>query len=309
MRIVMAFFVSLCPALMAQSWSVTASAPTPGTAVVGSWGGGIAWQTLPVGPVAAGTFLAISNNSGTASASWAPNVSGQTAPLAFTAATTVVAVSQSTSVPSSAGVNAQLDLSLRAPQPLSGRLVVQWSVAGSFGGSARINLDVDADGTVDFAASSFGGSGTLDLPLQIPLAGAVVRVIYTASASASQGSYSTGTASVAVQFFPNQPDIRVFDTTGAGQSIGINHPIGDSVTLSLNTSNQMNVLCFGFQPMVNPLLPTVTQLISIDAYFVASSVTMTLPPLPPGTALYSQGLVIDWLGNLRSTSSVRALWP
>ena len=36
---------------------------------------------------------------------------------------------------------------------------------------------------------------------------------------------------------------------------------------------------------------------------------LALPPLPPGTALYCQGLVVDPFGVLRSTGSVRALWP
>ncbi|HZN37758.1 MAG TPA: hypothetical protein VFD82_03085 [Planctomycetota bacterium] len=37
------------------------------------------------------------------------------------------------------------------------------------------------------------------------------------------------------------------------------------------------------------------------------SITVPLPPLPPGT-LYAQGLVLDSGGTLRGTNSVRFLW-
>lgn len=137
----------------------------------------------------------------------------------------------------------------------------------------------------------------------------MVRVLYSGIVGALQGGYSNCFASIEVQFFPGQPAVAAFDSTGSVQSITIDHPLGDSVTLSLSALNQGNVLIFGFQPMVQPITPTITQLVSVDTVFVLTSITLALPPLPPGTALYCQGLVIDPFGVLRSTRSVRALWP
>ena len=57
-----------------------------------------------------------------------------------------------------------------------------------------------------------------------------------------------------------------------------------------------------------PLLPNVTQLVTLDYVFATNTMTMNLPALPSGTALYCQGLAATASG-LFSTNSVRALWP
>jgi hypothetical protein len=310
MRNAIVLVLALAPAALAQSWSVTASAPVVGSANTGAFPSGYgSSQTLPVGTVAAGTFLSTSSSSGAASASWSASVAGQVAPLAFTAALATLTSNNGSALFTSASVQARLDLTLRAPQPSGGRLFAQVSSIGLFGGSGTISLDVGADGVVDFASSSFSGSGSADLALQIPAGGAVVRVLYSGSAAAPQGSYAQSSVNLAAQFLPGQPAVTAFDSTGAGQSITIAHPLGDSVSLSLSPFNQANVLVFGLQPLVQPITPTVTQLVTVDTVFALSSITLALPPLPPGTALYCQGLVVDPFGVLRSTGSVRALWP
>ncbi|MFN9311215.1 hypothetical protein, partial [Gemmatimonas sp.] len=71
MRNAIVLVLALAPAALAQSWSVTASAPVVGSANTGAFPSGYgSSQTLPVGTVAAGTFLSTSSSSGAASASW-----------------------------------------------------------------------------------------------------------------------------------------------------------------------------------------------------------------------------------------------
>jgi len=69
-------------------------------------------------------------------------------------------------------------------------------------------------------------------------------------------------------------------------------------------------MAFGGTAVSVPLWPYVTVLVSPDVLIgigAGGSITVPLPPLPPGT-LYAQGLVLDSGGTLRGTNSVRFLW-
>jgi hypothetical protein len=306
---------SLAPA---QSWSIVGNAPVAGSAsvlITGSAGPQTA--SLPAGPVAPGQFLACSatTTSGTASvaATWSPSVVGQVAPLAFTATTQITFqlahnLAQST-------LNAQVDLTLHAPQPTAGRLWVR-SIAGLSIASllgAGISIDVGADGTIEFVAQlGYGPTpGPVDIPLQIAATGTVLRLSFGASAWAYMSPIITTGVLVEAQFFPGEPAVHSFATMGAGAWIAIDHGISGVVTLSIGHANQTPLLlAFGAQPVQVQILPTVTLLVTLDAIFpVGPTITLPLPPMPPGTAIYCQGLVLDSLSTLRSTNSVRALWP
>jgi hypothetical protein len=69
------------------------------------------------------------------------------------------------------------------------------------------------------------------------------------------------------------------------------------------------VLAFGAQPVSIPLLPTVTVLVTLDWLVATGSMTLPAVPLPPGTAIYVQGLVLDATSTLRSSNSLLAYWP
>ena len=114
----------------AQGWSITAHAPFVGTATASTILTNSA--TLPVGNVLPGTFLTCSvthpqfpQTSGLVSMIWGPSVVGSSAPLAFT--TSSFCASQGgfayTSAVSASG-SAQIDFTLRAPQPVGGRLIL-----------------------------------------------------------------------------------------------------------------------------------------------------------------------------------------
>ena len=55
--------------------------------------------------------------------------------------------------------------------------------------------------------------------------------------------------------------------------------------------------------------PTVTVLVTLDVLLATGSLTLPAVPLPPGTTLYVQGLVVGATHTLRSSNSVRLYWP
>jgi hypothetical protein len=239
-----------------------------------------------------------------------PSVPGQSAPIAFTARAFATA---SSSLPTfvfvSGSVSTQLDLSLQMPAPVGGRLLLTGSYS-SFGGagSGSIGVDVGGDGTVEFVADYLMPYAVVDVPL--PVGVTTIRLACVASHGQFVQDNGGTTVTVQGQFFPNEPAIHSFDATGAGTTLRVDHPAGDTVTLSIGGLFQPPVLlAFGFQPVVVPLAPYVTQLVTLDTVFAIGSITLTLPALPSGTALYCQGLVLQPSNVLISSNSVRAIWP
>ncbi|MGB3969157.1 MAG: hypothetical protein WBO45_20655 [Planctomycetota bacterium] len=211
----------------------------------------------------------------------------------------------------SASVTAVLDFLLMPVPPVAGigSLRIQAGGSANMPSTAPVmQLDIGADGSVEATASTSGTTVT-SLIVNVPATGLVVRVQWQAGlALLVQDNQGMG-ASLQVQYFPGQPAVGSFSTVGASSVLAVNQGM-NTVTLSMGGGGHAPlVMAFGFQPVVVPLLPTVTQLVSLDSVFAIGSITLSLPVLPSGAALYAQGLVADTWGTLRSTNSVRALWP
>ncbi len=339
-RLVVSVF-ALALSLGAQSWSVTAAAPVTGTASASALTFSqpptiqTNTQTLAVGPVPAGIFLSMSAQAGSASAysraQWSPSVVGQVAPLAFrvevTAWAHVSAWSGGYSEGAGGSVSCQLDLTLHAPQPTAGRLALRRMTTTHATGSVSLSVDADGDGLAETISTD---GSTADVAVVIPAAGTSVRVTIGATASESYtpglGSQpgSSGAIVFEAQFLPDEPTVTPFDDTGAFQRLSIDHKADNTLTIGAQVSPPgvwpfpaatAAILVFGSQPVVIPALPSVTQLVTIDAWFAmtatfpVSSMTLALPSLPPGTEAYCQALLILTDGSLRSSNSLRALWP
>ncbi|HEX6813653.1 MAG TPA: hypothetical protein VF384_18685 [Planctomycetota bacterium] len=312
--------LTLVSQVYAQGWSITANAPVPGSASASAmWGITVVSNsaTLPAGPVAPGTFLTCSASlygSSSLAMTWTPSVSGLAAPLAFTASSTCSSQVPITSVATTASGNAQIDLTLRAPSPVAGLLWVRVIAPGTPQSlsSSTIGLDLMADGSVEVSAQLGASSDPVVLPLQIPASGAVVRLSYNAQSTAPGVSqYVNLHRTIEALFIPNAPVVTPFATTGTGAAMTISHAFPGTVTLTIGPPPFTPALIvFGATPLNVPLLPTVTILVSPDILIAnVGSITLPLPPLPSGTAIYAQGLVIDTAAVPRSTNSVRALWP
>lgn len=316
----LAALLSLVATATAQAWSITASAPSVGSAAATLFQGLPSSQsaTLPIGPVAAGSLLAASvgslGSSASAGGTWTPIAGGQATPLVFTLSATASAQVGGPGTVAFSASSAVIDLTLNAPQPVAGRLIVRMVGAAPTQPADYLDLDVGADGSIEFRiAANVPNPGTVDVPLSIPANGALVRVSFRAFAQVAAAPYSVSTGvGIEARFVPGEPAIAVFDATGAGAVVGIDHPIGsNTVTLSIGTPAQTPYLmAIGALPILVPLLPTVTVLVTPDVTLAGlGSITLPLPPFPGGFAIYFQGLVIDTVGTPRSTPSVRALWP
>lgn len=298
--------------LAAQNWGLTATAPQQGSS--SSTVALLSTQTvtLPPGPVAPGVFLSSTAVYGSgfanSSASWSPGVPSQVAPLAFTATVQGSSQHNSTSFASTT-LGAVVDLTMQTPQPVGGRLLVRYLRTGGQSASIRILAGPGAPGSGVIGWAQ-GFWDVLDIP--IPVGVVDLRLTYELVVGSS-GSSGLVSASMIVQaqFFPDEPAMHWFDWTGATESLLVSHPEGSCVTLSLPTSaGQVPIaIAIGFQPVVQPLLPTVTQLVTLDAVFFVGSLTILLPDLPSGSAVYSQGLTLSTQGLLRGSNSVRAIWP
>jgi len=301
----------------AQSWSITASAPVQGSATATYTYPSPTTNnaTLPVGTVSPGTFLTCSAANSSVALSWTPVVSGMSAPLAFTAHVNCTSYTSLYQQVTTASGHAVIDLTLGAPQPVSGRLWVRVGASTfpstSSPASSSIALDINADGTVEGIAYVGGAATPFDLPLQIPATGVAIRLVYDGYSGAGGPTIAAITnATLEVLFFPNEPVIAPLATTNTGATMAIDHSLSGTVTLVIGPAPFAPALmAFGGTPINVPLLPTVTVLVSPD-FLIANvgSITLPLPPFPPGTAIYAQGLVIDTLGRPRSTNSIRALW-
>jgi hypothetical protein len=308
------FLACLVTCLPAQVWTLTASRPTPATASAGMLPSVIT-NTQPAGPVSPGSIVAATasgpGSSASAGASWQSGVTGQTAPLAFSVSCQAGAsYSGGGFGVVSASVAATLDVTLAAPQLTGGRLVLSGTQTNFGGGSGSIGVDVAGDGTVDYQVPSPQSASGLAVDVLVPAGVSLIRVTLAASFSVVGAPNNGGIGlSLAAQFFPGQVVVSSFDTTGAGTNLVITRPAANTVTVALPTFLQTPVLlAFGMQPTQVPLTPFVTQLVTLDSVFAVGSMTLTLPTLPPGTELYCQGLVLQF-GTLRSSNSVRAIWP
>jgi hypothetical protein len=305
----------LVACLPAQGWTLSAARPTPATASAGVLPS-VTTNTQPAGPVQPGAIVAVAGGgpgaSASAGASWQPSVAGQTALLAFSVSCQASAsYSGSGFGLVSASVSATLDVTLAAPQLTGGRLVLsgtQTSFGGSGGGS--IGVDVAGDGLIDYQVPSPQSAAGLPVDVLVPAGVSLIRVTLAASFSVVGTPNNGGTGlTLSAQFFPGQVAVSSFDTTGAGTTLVITRPAASTVSIALPTFLQTPVLlAFGMQPTQVPLAPSVTQLVTLDSVFAVGSMTLTLPPLPPGTELYCQGLVLQF-GTFRSSNSVRAVWP
>ena len=295
----------------AQTWSVNASLPVPATAqFVSVW-----YQSVsqPAGPIAPGTIVTTTSYyAPSASASWLPSVPVQNAPLAFRLYATAHPSLSGGATLSWASVDAQLDLALTAPQPVAGRLALRFQPTGP--GLRTLTLDVGADGSTEFVApfASTGPAGfaTVDLPLTIPVAGTVIRATLHAAGSLQYGQFPTSMNAVLdlqAEFFPGQPALHQFDTAGASATLATTHLPDNTATLALGSPTQPlpGWLVFGFQPTLASWSPTVTQLVTADSIIAVNSMSLLLPDLPPGTALFAQGLAILPGNVLATTDSVR----
>jgi hypothetical protein len=319
MRITTTAFLCAClaPTAVAQGWSLTANAPFQGTAtttltpIVGP--PFTQSSILPVGPVTPGMFFLCSVSSpltGTwVSTSWDPNPPQHQGPLAFSATETFMFISQGGAYAANptATLDAVLDLTLHAPQPTSGRLHVR---RGDSFAPGSIALDLGADGGIDFLANGPAfGTYELDLPLRIPAGGQVIRLHYQLNLPSLGLQSPPLTLSIAADFYPGEIILGTYDTTGMGTFLSAWQTPG-SVSLQLGNPNQTPLLlAFGAQPTNIPLLPTVTQLVSLDAIYATGAMSLPLPQLPSGTTIFCQGLSLDASNTLLSSNSIRALWP
>ncbi len=327
----LAVVFALLSAAHAQGWSITANAPVVGAATaqvtINLQAVFTGTAALPIGPVGTGTFFSYDGvyqqNDGHTRATLTPSVAGQTAPLAFTASASAIA--NVTSAPgqyvaTSCSMDTEVIATLHAPQPVSGRIHLSFLGFVYDNGDATIDIDLGDDGSFELQAQAwvFGGTWSplrlSEFPVQIGTTGFPIRIRYhshTVSIASLSGGWSVDSASMTVeaQFFPGQAAVQYFDATGASASlIGI-HALNDHVVLILENGTTPGILVFGTQPLQLSVvgLPSVTQLVSIDTFVVANFLDLPMPSLPPGTALYSQGLVVGSV--LRSSNSIRALWP
>jgi len=314
MRTALLLGVLLTPVTsVAQTWAVTAQAPVAGTALASTNIYPLITSqpaTLPAGPVPAGPFLACTVGGGAThavvGADWSPSVPGQVAPLAFAASCTWGCGMNVLFGVATASLQADIDLLLQAPQATSGRLRLHVSPnqPSPLQATHTVDVDVGADGIVDYRAST----QQADLALQIPANGVVVRVSLRIAALVGSGT-GFGSLGVTAEFFPGEPVLSVFDTTGAGASLTWQQTPGQmALTLGEPTTTPL-LMAFGTQPLSIPVLPTVTVLVTLDVLLATGSVTLPAVSLPPGSAFYVQGLVLDATNTLRSSNSVRLYWP
>lgn len=325
---------ALPTALAAQSWSITGVVPSLGTAtgtITTNFAPPVVVTTpLPPGPAPAGTFFtptaALGNAHADGEASWSPTFADLVAPVGFEAISHGAAAASWPPGPNQGSSRMQMDaaivLTLVPPQPVGGRLVLRWLGRNIDVPVAMIDVDVGDDGTIELAATSQGFSysdpwRSLELPLTIGANGLPIRLRYrcdiVAAAWGSSAAHDFTTMTVTGQFFPQQAAIEPFDDTGATASLWSSHGLDDTASLSLRYQYQPvpGLIAFGTQPLVAPVpgLPFVTQLVLIDTFVIAGDLAFLMPQLPPGTAIFAQGLVVDPTGTPRSSNSVRALWP
>ncbi|MBL8756555.1 MAG: hypothetical protein JNK15_24890 [Planctomycetes bacterium] len=299
----------------AQSWSITANAPSvaSATAMVQLVGNPPVSNSasVPIGPVSPGGFLtAFASDfqgpisaSAAVGASFATTVPNQTGPLAFRAVVWRTVTMYGWPSAQSTFLQAEIDLTLHAPQPVGGRLQLR-GIQSLVNG--RVECDVGGDGTIELSTAT--GSTIVNVPLHIGVTGALVRLRYFMG-NPPLFVLNPQSVEVVAEFFPGEPVVTQFDTTGAGAALAFSQSQGQ-VTLALGTPTSTPLfLAFGAQPIQVQVLPTVTALVTLDIILATGNLTLPAVPLPPGTILYVQGLVLDASGTPRSSPSLRAYWP
>ncbi|MCU0865523.1 MAG: hypothetical protein MUC36_17195 [Planctomycetes bacterium] len=318
----------------AQTWSASAVAPVPGAAnatITSNFAAPVLVNTsLPAGPVAAGQFVSahatLGNSFATANAQWAPTFATLAGPVGFEVQARASVRAQPppgmTQVTCVCDLAAALRITLQAPAPTAGRLVIEYLGVDSDVGNARIDVDLGDDGTIELVADNqtFQGLGNWRLfnaPLQIGAGGTPIRLLLTTQngvgALGANSQQHGASITVRGHFLPFEPTVRPFDQTGAVLTLVARQSLANVVTLQAFAPNLVmpTVFVFGTVPLVAsiPGLPTVTQLVGIDAWVVADYLTVPLPALPQGAAIYCQALGITSSGTLRSSNSVAAIWP
>jgi hypothetical protein len=332
--LLLAAAVSSLGPVHAQAWSITATAPFVGSAsatITSNFMPPVTVTgTLPIGPVAPGIFFvngaSLSGTGGSGSASsrteWTPSVPGQLAPLAFLVKTSSGVGGNVAPGPynvvSTTSIGAVIRMSLQAPQPTTGRLAVRYRGVRCDFGNASISFDIGANGSVELMCISQHGCGAPweadNLPLVIPATGTLVEILFHSDCGANALLGHHGASmTVEAQFFPGQAVVDEFAVTGASADLGWEHRLDDTVFLTPGCPYPTcfaaaSLVVFGVQPMTVPITPTLVQLVSIDAVAAAPFAAL-MPPMPPGSLLYCQGLVLDTTGALRGTRSMRAFWP
>jgi hypothetical protein len=320
----------LSASALAQAFSMTAQVGNPGSATgsmaVGSQVLHASTTSMPAGSVAlpfafqhAGTHAA---GSWSTTISLTPNVGNQQAPLAFT----VQGVANATTTPTSpawhmtaASMDLDLTATLFAPQPCSGRLYLVFQGAVHNFGDSRVDVDIGADGTFELQTQAWMLGHTwsplrlLEYPVAIGASGCPLRIRCHCDASSTAATgWNTDSASMTVeaQFFPGQAVVQAFDATGATVALHAVHAPNDAVTL-LGPQGLTSVFVLGTQSMRSPVpfLPHLMQLVTVDAFTIADLLTVQMPPMAAGTALYCQAFAVDSGGQWHGSNSLRALWP
>lgn len=316
--------VGLCKA---QSTTMALRIGAVGTAVASVSQQGVAntrFATLPVGPIPFGSVFvnSLTRAGGLASSSieMDPSFSGQVAATGFRIYTEAVAVASGTS--SSAAqttMSAPVRITLMSPVPVSGRLALRYFGQVSGAGAANVNVDLGGDGSVDFKALSnvFGSDSTprfIEFPVTMAPSFSIDLSFYNQAAAAVSGSGSSAVLAsmvIEAQFFPGQPAVQTYDRAGAtAELLALHHP-DDSLELQLEYESLQppGVLIFGVQPIGVQLLPTAMQLVQAGFLAPVNNLLVGLPQLPSGAAVFCQGFAVDPSGALRSSPSVRVLWP
>lgn len=302
----------------AQTWTISAQAPVVGSASATVWSGGLLDQQtaqVPIGPVAQGTLLTCSANVTGASSStgggWQVLSTGASPSFRVNSG---ASASNPAAGLASAGMDVVLLVRFASAVPVAGRLHLQGSGGAYPPGSTNSvsEVDVGNDGTIDFTYSISSGPASIFVPVVLHAGTLDVRVQLRASAGVALLAQSeTMLKAITATLVPSVPTISNFDWTGAGASLAWSVPSLNQLTLTTAVASQTPLLLvFGSQPVVVPLFPGVTQLVgAIDAVFATGTMSLQLPLLPAGTALYVQGLVLDGAGAMVTTQSVRALWP
>lgn len=332
-RAIIAGLLIALPEISAQV-TMTVSAPVPGS--VGN-------ATVIAGPLALPLSINSSSSGGSASLTAADNFSGQVAPTAFqfTGHASAYASASPVGFPPTGGyaasskrINATFRLTFSTPTPFTGALRLQssqyytWYSFGlgttieSASGSATTRIDIGADGTIEheFVAGVGVNVGAIELPVAFQstlVVDVVVQLTQSASASSSPWASASASGSADMTLTGELNDdyfvVQEHATTGATSYLGFDHGFSGNLDLELKSqpssaTTMSGLFAIGLQPVVIPLLPTVTQLVTLDAIAMGGHANATLPPLPSGTTLYVQGFGVDAIGDLTSTRSLRVLW-
>ncbi len=334
-RFAIAMLAAQLSHLPAQSWAITGSlsAPASASCVISTVSPPATNSaSAPAGyPILQGFSLGATGAAGTANGNvgigYSPSVIGQTAPLGFRITSGGNASIQS-GIPFTPGqtvivqADATLLMHMTAPNATAGRLFFrsQYHYSDLASPLARVSVDLGADGSWEvlnyqgYTPGPQTGGDEWSLLCSIPVTGLPVALHITNQTLCGfwvNPVFTSSSMVVEAQFFPDEPVVSQFQCTPAAFALAYHQSEDDHVTISFQLWPFPGLLVFGSQTMNVPApgIPTLTQLVSIDAVVLAPSVTLPMPSLPHGSMLYAQGLAIEPSGILRSSCSLRAFWP